>query len=158
VATSHDAALPGHPPQGWKWFFSIVVRLRNPDHNIIWVWKAQRARGGAVGREVQLYFELTPSAIRRDGDDVVVYFRVAGVWTVQEWLYNMTDTKILEFSMDSQFRLNWIQSTNSLSRHGVHLSMQGCTLVRMNFSDLGFCHAITQHTRLLCNLQLDKKV
>ena len=28
------------------------------------------------------YFELTPSAIRRNSDDVIVNFRVAGVWTV----------------------------------------------------------------------------
>ena len=44
-----------------------------------------------------------PSAIGRDDDDdVIVNFRLAGVWTVQEWLYNITDTKIREFSMDSQ--------------------------------------------------------
>lgn len=61
----------------------------------------QRACGGAIGRGVLLYFELTPSATRRDGDDVIVNFRVAGVWIVQEWPHNMTDTKILEFSMDS---------------------------------------------------------
>jgi hypothetical protein len=28
-----------------------------------------------------LYFELTPFAISRDGDDVIVKFKVAGVWT-----------------------------------------------------------------------------
>jgi hypothetical protein len=54
----------------------------------------QRARGGAVGRGVLLYYELTPSAIRRDGDDAIIIFRVAGVWTVQEWSHNMTNTKI----------------------------------------------------------------
>jgi hypothetical protein len=37
-----------------------------------------------VDRGVLLYFELTPFAIRRDSDDVIVNFRVAGVWTVQE--------------------------------------------------------------------------
>jgi hypothetical protein len=33
-------------------------------------------------RGVLLYYELTPSAIGRDGDDAIVIFRVAGVWTV----------------------------------------------------------------------------
>jgi hypothetical protein len=61
-----------------------------------------RARGGAVGRGVLFYYELTPSTIRRDGDDAIVIFRVSGVWTVQGWSHNMTDTKIQEFSMDSQ--------------------------------------------------------
>lgn len=31
---------------------------------------------------VPLYIELTPSAVRRDSDDVIVKFGVAGVWTV----------------------------------------------------------------------------
>ena len=61
-----------------------------------------RVRGDAIARGVLLYFELTPSAIRRDSDDVIVNFRVAGVWPVQEWSHNMTDTKILEFSIDLQ--------------------------------------------------------
>jgi hypothetical protein len=43
-----------------------------------------------------------PSAIKRDGDDMIVNSRVAGAWAVQEWAYNMIDTKILEFLMDSQ--------------------------------------------------------
>ena len=31
------------------------------------------------------YFELTPSAIRRDGDDVTVnYVKVAGVWELHD--------------------------------------------------------------------------
>jgi hypothetical protein len=64
-----------------------------------------RVRDDAVARGVLLYFELTPSAIRRDSDDVMVNFRVtwlAGVWSVQEWSHNTTGTKILEFSIDSQ--------------------------------------------------------
>jgi len=36
---------------------------------------------------------LTPPIIRRDGDDMIRKFRIARVWTVQEWSYNMTDTK-----------------------------------------------------------------
>jgi hypothetical protein len=59
-----------------------------------------RVCGDTAAGGVLLYFELTPSAIRRNGDDVTVNFRVAGVWAVQEWLRNMTDTKILEFSED----------------------------------------------------------
>jgi hypothetical protein len=43
-----------------------------------------------------------PFAIRRNGDDVIIIFRVNGVWTVQGWLYNMIDTKIWEFSIDAQ--------------------------------------------------------
>ena len=62
----------------------------------------QRACGGAIGQGVLLYFELTPSAIRRDGDDAIVIFGVVGVWTVQEWSHNITDTKIREFLMDSE--------------------------------------------------------
>ena len=50
-------------------------------------WWCCRSRGPIIP-------ELTPSAIRRDGDDVIVVIRVAGVWTVQEWSHNMTDTKI----------------------------------------------------------------
>jgi hypothetical protein len=61
-----------------------------------------RVRGDAVARQVLLYFELTPSAIRRDSDDVIVNFRVAWVLSVQEQSHNKTGTKILEFSMDSQ--------------------------------------------------------
>lgn len=50
--------------------------------------------GGAMDREVLLYFELTPSVIRSDGDDVIVIFRVAGIWTVQELSCNMTNAII----------------------------------------------------------------
>ena len=40
-----------------------------------------------------MYFDLTPSAFRRVGDDAIGNFRVAGVWTVQEWSHNITNTK-----------------------------------------------------------------
>jgi hypothetical protein len=36
-----------------------------------------RANGGAIGSGDQLYFELTPSAIRRDGSDMLVNFSLA---------------------------------------------------------------------------------
>jgi hypothetical protein len=57
---------------------------------------------GAIGQGVLLYYELTPSAIRRDDDDSIVIFRVAEVQTVQGWLHDMTNTKIREFSIDSE--------------------------------------------------------
>jgi len=57
-------------------------------------WWCYRSRGPILLR--------INSAIRRDGDDAIVIFRVVGVWTVQEWSYNITDTKIQEFSVDSQ--------------------------------------------------------
>ncbi len=44
---------------GPYWFFSILVRLRNPDQTVIWVWKMQRACGDGAGRGILLYYELT---------------------------------------------------------------------------------------------------
>mgnify|MGYP001603146372 CR=1 FL=1 len=73
---------------------------RKPRSKCYMSLKGAKARGGAVGRGVLLCVELTSSAIRRDGDDVIVNFRVAGVWAVHEWSHNMISTKILEFSMD----------------------------------------------------------
>jgi hypothetical protein len=61
-----------------------------------------RVRGDAVARGVLLYYELTPSAIRRDSNDMIVNFRVAGVSSVQEWSHNVTNKKILDFSIDLQ--------------------------------------------------------
>jgi hypothetical protein len=90
--------------------------------------KDAREHGGAVVRRVLLYIELTPSATRRDGDDMIVNFRVAGVWTVQEWSHNMIDTKILEFSMDSQIYNQLHLKYLYLSLHRVRLLTQGCTL------------------------------
>jgi hypothetical protein len=75
---------------------------RKPKSNCSMSLNGAKTRGGAVGQRVLLYFELTPSAIRRDGDDAIAIFVVAGVWTVQEWSHNMTDTKIRDFLMDSQ--------------------------------------------------------
>jgi hypothetical protein len=54
----------------------------------------QRARDGAAGGGILLSYELTPSAISRDGDDEIVIFGVAGVWAVQEWSHIITDTGI----------------------------------------------------------------
>jgi hypothetical protein len=49
---------------------------------------------------VLLYYELTPFAIRREGDDAIVIFGATGVWTIQEWSHNMTDINIREFSIN----------------------------------------------------------
>lgn len=65
---------------------------------------AKRARGGAIDRGVLLYFELTPSATRRDGDDVIVNIGIARVWTVKRGLHDINNTKIGEFSTDSQIQ------------------------------------------------------
>jgi hypothetical protein len=89
VATSHDTALPGH-------------HKADNDFSALWRGSETQIKLFYVGRGVLFYYELTPSAIRREGDDAIVISRVAGVWTVQEWSHNMTDTKIQEFSMDSQ--------------------------------------------------------
>jgi hypothetical protein len=62
----------------------IVVGPESLDKNLLWVNGVIRVRGDTVARGVLLYFELTPSAIRRDGDNVIVNFEVAGVWSVQE--------------------------------------------------------------------------
>jgi hypothetical protein len=35
-----------------------------------------------IGRGVLFYYELTPSAMRRDGDDAILIFRAAGAWDV----------------------------------------------------------------------------
>jgi hypothetical protein len=80
----------------------IVVGPYSLDKTLLWVLGMIRVRGNAVARGVLLYFELTPSAIRCDSDDVTVNSRVARIWTIQEWSHNTTNTKILEFSMDSQ--------------------------------------------------------
>ena len=118
VATLHDTALPSHHKA--IIIFSIVARLGNPNQTVLWVWNAQSARGGVVGRGVLFYSELMPFGIRRDGDGVI--FRVAGVWTVQEWSHNMTDTKIQEFSVGSP-KYWWFISSRGAS------SMQGRTLL-----------------------------
>ncbi|ELR09113.1 hypothetical protein GMDG_03693 [Pseudogymnoascus destructans 20631-21] len=80
----------------------IVVGPQSLYKTLLWGLGVIRVRGDAVARGVLLYFELTPSAIRRDSDDMIVNFRVARVWSVQEWSHNTTDTKIQEFSMVSQ--------------------------------------------------------
>jgi hypothetical protein len=59
-------------------------------------WWCYRSRGLIILRID------TPSAIRRDDDDSIVIFRVAGVQTVQGWPHDMTNTKIREFSIDSE--------------------------------------------------------
>ena len=51
---------------------------------------------------VLFYSKLTPSAIRRDSNNAIVIFRIAGVQTVQKQSHNITNTKIQEFSIDSQ--------------------------------------------------------
>jgi hypothetical protein len=75
---------------------------RKPKSNCSMSLKGAKSSWWCCRSRVLFYSELTPSAIRRDGDDAIVIFRVAGVWTVQEWSHNMTNTKIQEFSMDSQ--------------------------------------------------------
>jgi hypothetical protein len=54
------------------------------------LWWCRRSRGPI----------LLPSAIRRDGDNAIVIFRIDGVLTVQEWSHNTTDIKIQEYSID----------------------------------------------------------
>ena len=49
---------------------------RKPRSNCSMSLKGAKTRGGAVGRRILLYFELTPSAIRRDGDDAIIIFIV----------------------------------------------------------------------------------
>ena len=53
---------------------------------------------------VLFYSKLTPSAIRRDSNNAIVIFRIAGVQTVQKQSHNITNTKIQEFSIDSQIQ------------------------------------------------------
>lgn len=80
---------------------------RKPRSNCSRSLKGVRARGGAIGREALLYFDLMPSVIRRDGDDAIGNFRVAGLWTIQEWSHNMTDTKNTGiFNEFTKFRIN----------------------------------------------------
>ena len=66
-----------------KIHFQHRGEARKPRSKCYMSLKGDRARDGAVGRGVLLYFELMLSATRRDGDDVIVNFRVAGVWIVQ---------------------------------------------------------------------------
>jgi hypothetical protein len=51
---------------------------RKPTSKCYMSLKGATSSGGAVGRGVLLYFKLT-SATRRDGDDVIVNFKVARV-------------------------------------------------------------------------------
>jgi len=52
----------------------------------------------------------------------------SGVVTQHDWRKNYEN-----FQWIHKFKINWIQSTNGLSRHGVRLSTQGCTLDRTNY-------------------------
>jgi hypothetical protein len=74
--------------------FQYRGEARKPRLKCYMSLKGVKSSCGAIGRGVLLYFELTPSVIGRDGDDVIVNFRVTGVWTIQEWSHNMTNTKI----------------------------------------------------------------
>jgi hypothetical protein len=85
-----------------KMIFQHCNEARKPRSICYISLKSAKSSWWCYKSRVLLYIELTLSAIRRDGDDVIVNFRVAGVWAVQEWSHNMTDTKILEFSIDSQ--------------------------------------------------------
>ncbi|KFY92679.1 hypothetical protein V500_04080 [Pseudogymnoascus sp. VKM F-4518 (FW-2643)] len=60
----------------------VLYEFERRNELVVVLQAVQRARGGATGRGVLLYFELTPSAIRRNGDDVIVNFRVAEVLSV----------------------------------------------------------------------------
>ena len=56
------------------------------------------------GQKSYFYSELASSAIRREGDDAMVNFRIDRIQTVQEWSHNITNTKLQEFSVDLQIQ------------------------------------------------------
>jgi hypothetical protein len=65
-----------HRGETWKSRSNRSMSLKGAKSS----WWCCRSRGPII-----LRIELTLSTIRRDGDDAIVIFRVAGLWTVQEW-------------------------------------------------------------------------
>ena len=62
--------------------FQYRGEARKPKSNCSISLKGARSSWWCYRSKALFYYELTPSAIRRDGDDAIVIFRVAGVWTV----------------------------------------------------------------------------
>ncbi len=78
---------------------------------------------GCCRLEVLLYSEITTPIHRRDGDDTIMIFGAARVWTVQKWSHNMTNTRTREFLADLQIqnclslKYRWFVSLHSAFRY-----------------------------------------
>ena len=78
MATSYETPLPSHHKAN-KLSLSNMARLRNLDITFLEIERQKELDSSAINRGVLLYFELTPSVIRRDSHDMIIIFRAARV-------------------------------------------------------------------------------